>query len=146
MPIHPREIDVQIRGFFYSGPWQERVTMLIYAIISMISALIFYSIGVWGEKFSGRLSPVNIVFFWIGFTFDTTGTALMGIISGRFKADIHGITGLLAIILMLIHALWATMVLIRKQEKMIHRFHKFSIIVWLIWLIPFGTGVVLNSF
>ncbi|RKX68390.1 MAG: TIGR03987 family protein, partial [Spirochaetes bacterium] len=63
-----------------------------------------------------------------------------------FKADIHGITGLLAIILMLVHALWATVVLVRKQENMIIKFHKFSIIVWLIWLIPFGTGVVLNAF
>ncbi|RKX82571.1 MAG: TIGR03987 family protein [Spirochaetes bacterium] len=73
-------------------------------------------------------------------------SALTGIISGIFKADIHGITGLLAIILMLVHALWATVVLVRKQENMIIKFHKFSIIVWLIWLIPFGTGVVLNAF
>ena len=120
--------------------------MLLFAIIAMLSALTFYSVGVWGEKISGRLSPGNVIFFWIGFTFDTAGTTLMGIISGAFKADIHGITGLLAIILMLVHALWATVVLVRKQENMIIKFHKFSIIVWLIWLIPFGTGVVLNAF
>ncbi len=120
--------------------------MLLFAIIAMISALTFYSIGVWGEKISGRLSPGNVVFFWAGFTFDTAGTTLMGIISGTFKAEVHEITGLLAIILMLIHALWATAVLVKKQEKMILKFHKFSIIVWLIWLVPFGTGVVLNAF
>ena len=51
-----------------------------------------------------------------------------------------------AIILMLVHALWATLVLIRKQEKMITKFHRLSIIVWLIWLIPFGTGVPMNAF
>jgi len=73
-------------------------------------------------------------------------SALMGIISGIFKTDVHGITGLLAIILMLIHALWATVVLVKKQEDTILKFHRFSIIVWLIWLIPFGTGVVLNVF
>ncbi len=73
-------------------------------------------------------------------------SALMGIISGIFKTDVHGITGLLAIILMLIHALWATVVLVKKQEDTILKFHRFSIIVWLIWLIPFGTGIVLNVF
>lgn len=120
--------------------------MLLFAVIAMISALIFYSIGVWGEKISGRLTSVNVFFFWIGFSFDTTGTTLMGIISGSFKADVHGITGLLAIILMFVHALWATAVLVRKQENMIRKFHKFSIVVWFFWLIPFGTGVVMNSF
>jgi len=120
--------------------------MLLFSIIAMMSALIFYSIGVWGEKISGRLSLANVIFFWIGFSFDTVGTTIMGIISGSFQANIHGITGLLAIILMFIHALWATIVLAKKQEGLIVKFHRFSIIVWLIWLIPFGTGIVLNAF
>ena len=120
--------------------------MLLFSIIAMISALIFYSIGVWGEKISGSLNRKNVIFFWIGLAFDTTGTTMMGIISGSFKADIHGVTGLLAIILMFIHALWATVVLVKKQEELMKNFHRFSIIVWLIWLIPFGTGVVLNAF
>lgn len=120
--------------------------MLLFAIIAMIAALIFYSIGVWGEKISGRLSVGNVVFFWIGFTFDTTGTTLMGEISGSFKADIHGITGLLAIILMFVHALWATIVIVKNQEEMIKKFHSFSLFVWFFWLIPFGIGVALNAF
>jgi len=54
--------------------------------------------------------------------------------SGR---DVHGILGLLTIILMLGHALWATYVLVKKDEKMIVSFHKFSVFVWLVWLIPY---------
>ena len=56
----------------------------------------------------------------------------MGNIAGKIDFDIHGITGVLAIILMLSHAVWATIVLITKQEMAILNFHKFSTFVWLI--------------
>jgi len=49
---------------------------------------------------------------------------------------------LLAILLMLFHAIWATIVLVKKNEKMIINFHKFSIFVWVIWLIPYLTGLI----
>ncbi|NIV35419.1 MAG: TIGR03987 family protein, partial [Anaerolineae bacterium] len=45
--------------------------------------------------------------------------------------------GLIAIVLMLIHAAWAFVVLLRKDEKAIKSFHKFSVAVWAIWLIPY---------
>ncbi|MCJ7689299.1 MAG: TIGR03987 family protein [Clostridiaceae bacterium] len=54
--------------------------------------------------------------------------------------DLHGITGIIAIVLMLIHAIWATVVLIKKNETMIAQFHRFSILVWIIWLVPFISG------
>ena len=115
---------------------------LIFAIVAIVSALVFYTIGVWSEKFAGRLKPWHLLLFWIGLVFDTTGTTLMGNIAGKMDFDIHGITGVLAIILMLSHAVWATVVLITKQEKWIKNFHKFSIVIWLIWLIPFFTGMI----
>jgi uncharacterized repeat protein (TIGR03987 family) len=37
----------------------------------------------------------------------------------------------------LVHAIWATIVLLRKDEKWIIQFNKFSIVVWLIWLVPY---------
>ena len=115
---------------------------LIFAIVAIVSALVFYTIGVWSEKFAGILKPWHLLLFWIGLVFDTTGTTLMGNIAGKMDFDVHGITGVLAIILMLRHAIWATVVLITKQEKWIKNFHKFSIVVWLIWLIPFFTGMI----
>ncbi|MHB8062801.1 MAG: HsmA family protein [Ruminiclostridium sp.] len=115
--------------------------MLIYAVISITSALIFYTIGVWSEKKQGGLKKWHLVIFWIGLLFDTIGTTLMGkIAAGGFELNFHGITGLLAIVLMLFHAIWATIVLAKNNEKYKTNFHKFSIIVWLIWLIPFISG------
>lgn len=115
---------------------------LIISITVIIAALIFYTIGVWSERFAGRLKLWHLVMFWIGYVFDTTGTTLMGIMAGKMDLDIHGITGALAIVLMLSHAAWATIVLITRQEKAIRNFHKFSLFVWLVWLIPFLTGMV----
>jgi uncharacterized repeat protein (TIGR03987 family) len=62
--------------------------------------------------------------------------------AGGLGFDFHGLTGLLAIVLMFIHAVWATVVLLRKDEKMIQNFHKFSVIVWFIWLIPYFSPMV----
>jgi len=107
------------------------------AMIIITFALVFYSIGVWSERLAGLLKPWHLAFFWLGFICDTWGTGLMLDFAGGLTADIHGITGVIAILLMLIHAIWATIVLIRKDERWIKSFHKFSVVVWFIWLIPY---------
>ena len=107
------------------------------ATIIITLALIFYSIGVWSERIAGKLKPWHLVFFVLGLICDTWGTGLMLEMSGGLTFDIHGVTGLIAILLMFIHALWAFIVLLKKDEKAINNFHKFSLFVWLIWLIPY---------
>jgi len=109
-------------------------------------ALIFYSIGVWSERIQGRLKVWHTVFFYLGLICDTWGTGLMFEMAGGMEYDIHGLSGLLAIILMLVHAVWATIVLLRKDEKMISNFHKFSVAVWLIWLVPYFSPMILGMF
>jgi len=117
--------------------------MLIYAIVSISLALVFYSIGVWGEKIKGDLKKWHLVIFWTGLVFDTLGTTLMSKIAGDgFVLNFHGITGLLAIALMLFHAIWATKVLVKNDPVERKNFHKFSILVWFIWLIPYLSGAI----
>lgn len=112
------------------------------AVIVINLALLFYSIGVWSERISGRLKPWHSVFFWMGIVSDTWGTGLMFERAGGLTFDIHGISGVLAIALMFIHAIWATVVLVRKDAKMIANFHKFSVAVWVIWLIPYSSPMI----
>ncbi len=107
------------------------------ASIIMASALVFYSIGVWGERISGRLKWWHFVFFVLGLICDTVGTGMMFEMVGGMTYDVHGITGVIAIVLMFIHAVWALIVLLRKDEEQIKNFHKFSLFVWLVWLIPY---------
>jgi uncharacterized repeat protein (TIGR03987 family) len=116
----------------------------LIAIIFISLALVFYSIGVWSERFAGRLKPWHLIFFWGGLLFDTTGTGLMFDMAGGLDSSIHAVTGILAILLMLIHAVWATFVSIRKNEKAILNFHHFSVFVWVIWLIPFFNGIFVS--
>ena len=113
---------------------------LLISTILISLALVLYSIGVWSERLAVRLRGWHLIFFWGGLAFDTTGTGMMFEIAGGIGTDIHSITGLAAIILMVIHAAWATIVLLRKDEKAITSFHRFSVFVWAIWLVPYFTG------
>ena len=113
---------------------------LLISTILMTLALVCYSIGVWSERLAGRLKGWHLIFFWCGVTFDTSGTGIMFEIAGEIGSDVHSVTGIAAIVLMAIHAFWATVVLLRKDEKLITTFHRFSVIVWIIWLIPYLTG------
>ena len=115
---------------------------LILAIITITLALVFYTVGVFSERKSGILKKSHIIIFWIGLIFDTTGTTIMSSMSAQSSLfSAHGITGMLAIILMLFHAVWATFVYMKKNEEKQKNFHKFSILVWLIWLVPYILGV-----
>jgi uncharacterized repeat protein (TIGR03987 family) len=114
------------------------------AAIIINLALLFYSIGVWSERIQGRLKVWHTVFFWFGLVCDTWGTGMMFEYVGGMQYDIHGFSGVLAIALMFVHAAWAVYVLIRKDEKMIVSFHKFSIFVWLIWLVPYFSPMVFS--
>jgi uncharacterized repeat protein (TIGR03987 family) len=123
------------------------VTNIVIVSTILISlALIFYSIGVWSERIAGRLKAWHLIFFWGGLIFDTAGTGMMLEMAGGIKSDIHSLTGVLAILLMLVHAVWATIVIIRKNEKAIISFHNFSVFVWAIWLIPYFTGFFVSMF
>ena len=121
---------------------------LTAAIITITLALVFYTIGVWSEHRSKRLKRMHLVFFWLGLCMDTTGTLLMGqiaehsILSGGLS--LHAVTGALAIGLMIVHAVWATVVLVKNNEDSAKNFHRFSIAVWAIWLIPYILGMVIG--
>ncbi len=123
--------------------------ILMISAIAITLALVFYSIGVWSERLAKILKTKHLAFFWAGFVFDTTGTTLMTTLvttsmsNGNFL-DIHALTGVLAIALMLFHAIWATISLNSGNEKRLRSFHKFSLVVWVIWLIPYCIGFTAN--
>lgn len=125
---------------------------LIIAIIFITAALVLYTIGVFSEKKSKSLTKKHVIIFWLGLVCDTLGTLTMSSIaknssmatSNLSAQNLHGITGLLAIILMLFHACWATFVLYKNDEEKKRFFHKFSIFVWLIWLIPYFIGMFIG--
>ena len=125
--------------------------LLITAITAITQALIFYTIGVWAEHRAKVLKWSHFVLFLIGFIGDCSGTMAMSMmakqsakITGYSIMSFHGITGALAIVLMLIHIIWALIVLIKDNKEAKERFHKFSLIVWAVWLIPYFIGMFMG--
>lgn len=119
---------------------------LIAAICVISSALVFYTIGVWGERLQKKLRFWHLIFFLLGLLADTIGTGLMEHIARltHLHDEVHTVTGIIAILLMFVHAMWAIWTYTKGSEKAKEHFNRFSIVVWIIWLIPYCIGVYLG--
>ena len=53
---------------------QIDIHYLIAAICVISSALVFYTIGVWGERLQRKLKFWHLIFFLLGLLADTVGT------------------------------------------------------------------------
>lgn len=109
-------------------------------------ALVFYSLGIWSERLAHYLKPWHVIAFWGGFLFDVLGTSMMHQLASKpFNIlDSHTLTGQIALWLMLIHAIWAVWVIKKGSEKFRKGFHKYSVFVWLVWLVPYFGGLYLG--
>ncbi len=117
--------------------------MLQTATVLITLALVFYTAGVWAERISRYLRPWHVVAFWMGLAFDAAGTYAMDLLEpGVEWLSVHTITGQIAIWLMFGHAVWATRVVRKGTEESRTRFHRFSVTVWVIWLVPYIGGMI----
>ena len=57
---------------------------------------------------------------------------------------VHGSTGMLALVLMAVHAVWAILTYWKGSTKAKQNFSKFSVFVWAFWLIPYVLGIFLG--
>jgi len=114
------------------------------AALLMVLALALYSTGVWATFLAKRLRLWHLCFFWGGFLADSAGTHLMRRLAGGFHWAPHSVTGAAALLLMLMHALWASMLLLRPDAARVRNFHRLSVTVWAVWLIPFVSGLWLG--
>ena len=83
------------------GRHSELMNPLVMAASTAITlALVFYTIGVFGEARAGSLQKKHLILFWIGLACDTTGTTIMTSIarsSHGAGSPLHAITGALAL-------------------------------------------------
>lgn len=56
----------------------------------------------------------------------------------------HTLTGQIALWLMCAHAVWATYVANKGNEITRKKFHTYSLIVWMIWLVPYVGGMYIG--
>ena len=122
----------------------ENVPFLGTAIVSMTLALAFYSLGTWAERIQGVLKLWHIVCFCFGLASDRFGTAVRADMAGGKMDLVHGSTGMLALVLMAVHAVWAILTYWKGSTKAKQNFSKFSVFVWAFWLIPYVLGIFLG--
>jgi uncharacterized repeat protein (TIGR03987 family) len=121
--------------------------VIVYAVVLITAALVFYSVGVWAERLQRVLQWWHVGFFVAGLSCDVAGTVAMSRITGFQSGGpaliaVMEISGTLALILMGIHLAWAVVVLVRGSVMARHTFHRFSLLVWGIWLVPYLTGAI----
>lgn len=125
--------------------------MLALAIILISLALVFYTVGVWAERRSGELRWWHVGTFAAGLVADISGTTVMSMIANSggpsgveqnpILTQIMAVTGLAALILMALHLGWAVVTMLRNRAQEKRTFHRFSVVVWALWLIPYFTGM-----
>ena len=69
------------------------------------------------------------------------GGGATGVEQSPVLAQLMAATGLVALLLMALHLGWAVVTMIRDRFDEKRVFHRFSIVVWVIWLIPYFTGM-----
>lgn len=104
-------------------------TIVLFALIFFTLALIFYSIGVWSERIKKELKSWHLIFFWLGLIADSLGTIYVERQVGVIIYNFHTITGILGLMLMLVHTVWATAIIVINNPKQLSNFHKFSLFV-----------------
>lgn len=117
---------------------------LIVPAIIMSLAFVFYTTGVWSERFQRDLRWRHIALFWTGLACDGFATSMMSrlVAAGENPGIVHSVTGFSAFWMMALHAAWATWVLLRGGREARSRFHRFSFVVWLVWLVPYFGGMI----
>ena len=117
---------------------------LIFPATVMSLAFVFYTTGVWTERLQRDLRWWHVVLFWTGLFCDGYATSLMHrlTVAGERAGAVHTITGVAAFLLMAVHAVWATWVLLLGGREARARFHRFSIVVWAVWLLPYLGGMI----
>ncbi|MGB2959589.1 MAG: HsmA family protein [Bacteroidota bacterium] len=122
------------------------LTLFIVSTVLITLALLFYSVGVWSERIARYLKSWHVAAFWTGFFFDVSGTfAMHRLAEGPFDLlNAHTLTGQIALWLMLAHAIWATRVVRNGSREVRRGFHRYSLFVWLVWLVPYFGGMYLG--
>lgn len=122
--------------------------MLSLSVVLISAALVAYTCGVWAERRAGTLTRTHAGLFGAGLVFDAAGTLVMtriaaaGAVSDSVLTAVMTLTGALALGLMGIHLAWALAVLARDRFRERAVFHRFSLAVWGLWLVPYVTGML----
>ncbi len=116
--------------------------LLLYAVILFTAALVLYSISVWSERLQRRLKTWHLVVFGVGVVADAIATWLTIEFVGAIIFTPHAIFGFTSLCLMALHFIWAVAVYAGDKKAGMNQFHRFSLLVWSVWMLSYITGFV----
>ncbi|MGV6825813.1 MAG: HsmA family protein [bacterium] len=117
-------------------------SLLLYAVILFTVALVLYTVSVWSERMQGQLKTWHLIIFGLGVFVDAIATWLTIEFVGAIVFTPHAIFGFTSLFLMALHFVWAVTVYVSDKQPGMIQFHRFSLIVWLIWMVSYITGFV----
>jgi uncharacterized repeat protein (TIGR03987 family) len=117
---------------------------VLLAVFMITLALILYTIAVWLNWRTKRLTVQNIVVFWCAVASDAFATNQMAATLPMIIWDMHTIIGYGSLALMACLSLYGTVSLLQKREDRLTSFHKIAVPIWVIWVASYSTGVWLG--
>lgn len=106
-----------------------------------VVALILYSFVIWSHQITKKFSPWMVWLFGIGLTADISGTVLICVAAAdRWTWTLHTGFGLVSLLIMALHFLWAVLAISREGNWKIY-FNRFSVFAWFFWLLSFVSGI-----
>ena len=118
--------------------------MMMYGIIWMNLALIFYTWAVFSGRRQG-LHTRHLIIFGIGLFCDYMGTMQMSLFARTHgKApEWHNITGIGSLVGMAFHFLLALAASLMQRAEAVNRiFHRVSLTIYSCWLMAFFSGAI----
>lgn len=118
--------------------------LLIISVVLFTTAMVFYTYGVWSEFRAKMLKPKHMWLFVCGVSVDTLATILTFMYVGGLVLTPHAIMGFISLGLMMLHLVWAVLVLRKGDETTLEAFHKLSLFVWSVWMFSYLSGFALG--
>lgn len=118
--------------------------IILVSVISITSALVFYTIAVWSNWRTRLLTAAQIVLLWMGLAADALATRMMGLSVEQTTWDFHTISGYAGLGLMTVLAIVGTWAKVTGREAVQKSFYRYAIPIWVLWAASYTTGVVIG--
>lgn len=117
---------------------------LIIAVTVVTLALIFYSIGFFSAVKKQKISILTPIFYWLGVICDISSTILMFLLANTTNTSIttHGVIGIIAVVLMLGCAIYATIAHRKNIAEITLAFRQHRVIPYIFWIIVFVVATI----
>jgi hypothetical protein len=118
---------------------------VLIGVVSLLFAVVFYSMGVWGAFRRRGFSRLDVVALWVGAVFDIIATASMASTIGGLdlsqKGWLHTTLALAVMVGMMATAAVGTFAFVKHDEKVAAITARLAVAPWVAWIAVFVWGM-----